>query len=458
MEFKKNEHYIIDITDIGNDGEGIGKADGFTFFVPNALPEERVEIIATKVKKSYGYGKLVKIINRSEERVQPFCPVADKCGGCSLQHLSYKAQLAYKRSKVKQNLIRIGGFEDPDVLPVIGMSEPVRYRNKAQYPVGIADGKLVCGFYAAHSHRVIACDDCLINLEENREIIAAIKRFAAQNALTAYDETTHKGLLRHIVIKNGVHTGETMVCLVVNAKAFRLKAQLANVLENFASIKSTIISYNTERTNVILGKKTELVSGSETITDTIGTLKFKISPLSFFQVNPIQTEKLYSTALDFADLKGDETVIDAYCGIGTISLFLAQRAKKVYGVEIVPEAIEAAKQNAELNGIKNVEFFAGKSEEIVPMLNKERHITPDVMVVDPPRKGCEESLLHLMLDMNPKTIVYVSCDSATMSRDLKILCENTYKLTKIQPVDMFPHSTHVETVVLISRKDKNILR
>ncbi len=451
MEFKKNEHYTLDITDIGIDGEGIGKLDGFTFFVDKALPGERVEIIATKLKKSYGYGRLVNIVTPSPERTQPACPVAGKCGGCSLQHLSYKAQLDFKTDKVRQNLIRIGGFDDVEVLPAIGMEKPERYRNKAQYPVSVIKGELVCGFYASHSHRVVPCDDCLINAEENKDIINAVKGFLLACHLSAYDEEKHSGFLRHIVIKNGFHTGETMVCLVVNAKSFKYKRELTAALSAFDSIKSIVVSYNTDKTNVIMGKQTEVIYGKDSITDTIGSLKFNISPLSFFQVNPIQTEKLYKTALDFADLKGDETVIDAYCGIGTISLFLAQRAKKVYGVEIVPEAIAAAKENARLNNIDNAEFFAGKAEEIVPMLNKDKGITPDVMVVDPPRKGCEESLLNLMLDMSPKTIVYVSCDSATLARDLKILCKDEYTIKTVQTVDMFPHTPHVETVVLMSK-------
>ncbi len=454
MEFIKNNHYVLDIQDIGVNGEGIGKLEGFTFFVDKALPNETVEIIATKLKKSYGYGKLVNIITPSPDRVEPVCQVAGRCGGCSLQHLLYSAQLKFKTNKVAQNLARIGSFENIEVLPAIGMDKPIRYRNKAQYPVSVIDGKLVCGFYANHSHRVIPCEDCLINHEDNKDIINAIKAFMNSCRLTAYNEEEHKGFLRHIVIKNSVHTDEAMVCLVVNAKSFKYKKELITALSAFNTIKSIVISYNTDKTNVILGKTTEVIYGKETITDYIDSLKFNISPLSFFQVNPEQTEKLYRTALDFADLKGEETVIDAYCGIGTISLFLAQRAKKVYGVEIVPEAISAAKENAKLNNIDNTEFYVGKSEEIVPMLNKEKGITPDVMVVDPPRKGCEESLLKLMLDMSPDRIVYVSCDSATLARDLKILCADKYEIKKVQPVDMFPHTPHVECVVLMSRVEK----
>lgn len=453
MDFIKNNHYTIDITDIGIDGEGIGKLDGFTFFVDKALPGEKVEIIATKLKKHYGYGKLFKIISPSPDRVKPVCSVAGKCGGCNLQHLSYAAQLDFKTNKVKQNLMRIGGFADISVMPAIGMDSPLRYRNKAQYPVSIIDGKMVCGFYASRSHRVVPCEDCLINAKENKDILSAIKDFMLFCNLSAYDETQHCGFLRHIVIKNGFHTGEIMVCLVVNAKSFKYKNELITALSPYDSIKSIIVSYNTDKTNVILGKDTEVIYGSETIMDAIGELIFKISPLSFFQVNPIQTEKLYKAALDFANLKGNETVIDAYCGIGTISLFLAKRAKKVYGVEIVPEAITAARENAQLNNITNAEFYVGKSEDIVPQLHNTKGIIPDVMVVDPPRKGCEESLLKLMLEMEPHSIVYVSCDSATLARDLKILCESKYHIEKVQPVDMFPHTVHVETVILLEKEN-----
>lgn len=452
MELKKNDQYIIDITDIGNEGEGIGKIDGFTFFVDKALPGEKVKIVATKLKKNYGYGKLLEIISPSPLRAEPMCPIAYKCGGCSLQHLSYKGQLAYKTNKVKQNLERIGGLKNAEVLPTLGMDNPTRYRNKAQYPVSSINGELVYGFYAKHSHRVVPCDDCLINDQYNKNILSAIKAFAEQNKISAYDEEKHTGILRHIVIKNASHTGQIMVCLVVNTNDFNYKHQLVDALSHLDKIKSIVVSYNTNKTNVILSNCIEIIYGGSTICDTIGDLKFNISPLSFFQVNPVQTEVLYKTALDFANLKGDEVVIDAYCGIGTISLFLAQKAKKVYGVEIVPEAIEAAKENARLNNITNAEFYVGKSEDIVPQLYNEQNVQPDVIVVDPPRKGCEASLLNLMLDIKPEKVVYVSCDSATLARDLKILCEDKYTVRKVQPVDMFPQTGHVETVCLLTRK------
>lgn len=451
QDFKKNEHYIIDITDIGVNGEGIGKVDGFTFFVDGTLPGEKAEIIATKIKKGYGYGRLVNIIAASPDRIEPMCPVAGKCGGCSLQHLSYPAQLVYKTEKVRQNLARIGGFCDIGVSPAIGTHQPFRYRNKAQYPVAFADNGIVYGFYANHSHRVVPCEDCAINSAENKPILEAIKAFAVKYGLDVYDEEKHCGLLRHIVIKNGFHTGETMVCLVINSDSFEYEKELAAALSGFESVKSIYLSFNTKNTNVIMGDKNKLISGKDTITDTIGELRFNISPLSFFQVNPIQTEKLYSTVLEFADLNGSETVIDAYCGIGTISLFLAKRAKKVYGVEIVSEAVDAARQNALLNKVENAEFFAGRAEDIVPMLYEKNAVRADVVVVDPPRKGCDESLLKLIEDMLPQKVVYVSCDSATLARDLKILCSKSYSIKRVQPVDMFPQTVHVECVVLMSR-------
>jgi 23S rRNA (uracil1939-C5)-methyltransferase len=326
MNFIKNNHYIIDITDLGVNGEGIGKIDGFTFFVDKALPGETVEIIATKLKKNYGYGKLVTVINPSADRCTPMCPVAGKCGGCSLQHLAYPAQLKFKTEKVRQNITRIGGFSDVDVSPTIGMDNPFRYRNKAQYPVSVINGELVCGFYANHSHRVIPCNDCLISKAENKDIIIAVKEFMLYCGLDAYDEVRHTGFLRHIVIKNSFHADETMVCLVVNSNSFKFRAELIDALSCFNTIKSIVINYNTDKTNVILGNKIEVIYGQDYITDTIGELTFHISPLSFFQVNPVQTEKLYATALDFANLTGNEIVIDAYCGIGTISLFLAKKS------------------------------------------------------------------------------------------------------------------------------------
>lgn len=455
MKIKKNDIYNIKITDLGTHGEGIGKIDGYALFVKNTLPDEEVKVVVVKANKNYGYGKVIELIKPSPNRITPPCAVAGKCGGCTIQHLNYQSQLDLKRNKVKQNIMRIGGFDSVQVEPTIGMEEPFHYRNKAQYPVNTDNNGLNIGFYSLGSHKIVNYDDCLIGSKINKTILKAIRNFIENNNITTYNEKTNKGLIRHILIREGYYTNELMVCLVINSYNFKYKNELLHSLENIENITSVVINYNTTKSNVILGNKCETIYGNDYITDKIGDILFKISPLSFFQVNPIQTYKLYSKALEFAELKGNEIVIDAYCGIGSISLFLAQKAKYVYGIEIVPDAIENANENAKLNNINNTEFFVGKSEDIVPQLYNEKGIKPDIMVVDPPRKGCNESLLKLMLNMSPKRIVYVSCDSATLARDLKILCsDNQYKITKVQPVDMFPHSYHIETVVLMSSVDK----
>lgn len=450
MDIRKNEIYELNITDLGNNGEGIGKIDGYTLFVEGALPGEKVRVLAVKVNKNFGYGKLIEIIEPSSDRIVPACPSADKCGGCSLQHLRYSAQLEYKRNKVEQCIKRIGGFTNATALPTISMDEPINYRNKAQYPVSENDGLIKLGFYSRRSHRIVECNTCLIGSKTDPTILKAIKEFLESNNISVYDEITGKGLIRHILIRTGFYTNEIMVCLVVNSATFKYKNAFVNALKDIDNITSIVINHNTSRSNVILGTKCTTIYGNDYITDCIGSLKFRISPLSFFQVNPIQTYKLYSKALEYADLKGDEIVVDAYCGIGTISLFLAQKAKYVYGIEIVPPAIDNANENKKLNNIENVSFYVGKSEEILPKLYADG-IRPDVIVVDPPRKGCDKSLLDMMLTISPERIVYVSCDPATLARDLKILCKKNYQLNYVQPVDMFPHTTHVETVVLMSR-------
>ncbi len=450
----KNQKYIMTIDDIGTQGEGIGKIDGFTVFVENALPCEEVEVLIVKLKKSYGYGKLLNVIKASPLRCEPFCPVAKQCGGCSLQHLSYEGQLEFKTNKVRQNLARIGGFTDIEVMPTLGMEHPYNYRNKAQYPVNFENGKINIGFFAARSHRIINVDSCGIGNKGDKNIIGMLRDFMEKYSITAYNEQTGEGDIRHLLIRNGYHTGELMICLVVNTENFKYKTQMIEHFKVLENLTCLAVNYNTKKTNVIMGDRVETIYGKPYITDYIDKLKFQISPLSFFQVNPLQTEVLYKKALEFADLKGNETVFDAYCGAGTISLFLAQKAKKVYGVEIVAPAIENANENAKINGITNAEFFVGKSEEVIPDLYK-KGIKADVMVVDPPRKGCDEKLLDMLKNMQPEKIVYVSCDSATLARDLKILCnEGDYTVKKVQPVDMFPFGVHVETVCLMSRKDK----
>lgn len=454
MSYQKNDCLTLRITDMGLTGEGIGKTDdGYTVFVKDTVTGDLAEIKIIKAKKQYGYGRLIQLLEASDKRTQPFCENARACGGCQLQAVSYKEQLLWKQEKVRNNLIRIGGFETPEVQPTIGMENPIRYRNKAQFPMGKdKEGNPVTGFYAGRTHSIIPCLDCQLGAEGNEVILTAVLDWMKENHITAYDETTGKGLVRHCLIRIGHSTGEWMVCLVINGVKLPKSQALVKKLTAVKGMTSITFCPNTRRDNVIMGESISLLWGQPWITDTIGSIKYQISPLSFYQVNPVQTEKLYNKAMEYADLKGDETVWDLYCGIGTISLFLAQKARKVYGVEIVPQAIDDARVNARLNGMDNAEFHVGKAEEVLPHLYKTQQVYADVIVVDPPRKGCDESLLSTMIQMAPKRIVYVSCDSATLARDLKILCDNGYSLDKVQPVDQFPHTVHVETVCLLSKK------
>lgn len=459
----KNEKVIVDIGDIGVNGEGIGKVDGYTLFVKDAIIGDQVEAVITKAKKNYGYAKMLRVLEPSKDRVEKKCPVARQCGGCQIQELSYDAQLEFKARKVYGHLERIGGFSkeilDAVMEPICGMEEPFYYRNKAQFPIGKdKEGNIVTGFYAGRTHQIIPNTECALGVRENKEILEAVLDYMNENHISAYDESDQRGLVRHILIRYGFQTGEIMVCLVINGDNLPFSEKLVEKLSKIQGMTSVTYSINRENTNVIMGKEIRTLWGQGYITDYIGKVKYQISPLSFFQVNPIQTEKLYGLALDYADLQGNETVWDLYCGIGTISLFLAQKAKQVYGVEIIPQAIEDAKNNARINGIENAEFYVGKAEEVLPeyyvQYEKEHgeKAYADVIVVDPPRKGCEESLLQTMVDMNPERIVYVSCDSATLARDLKFLCENGYELRKVRPVDQFPHTVHVETVALLVKE------
>ena len=466
-EFKKDDCVTLHIEDIGTGGEGIGKADGFTFFVKDAIVGDVIEAKIMKLKKNYGYARLMKVLTPSKDRVEPKCPVARQCGGCQIQEMRYEAQLAFKQKMVQNNLERIGGLTGFEMCPVIGMETPYAYRNKAQFPVGEdKDGNIVIGFYAGRTHHIVEQTDCCIGAPENAAILRKVKAYMQKNQIRPYNEERHSGIVRHILIRTGYHTKEIMVCLIVNAaKASCLKnaEQLIESLREMDGMTSVMVNFNTEKTNVILGKKSEVLWGQPYIEDFIGDVKYQISPQSFFQVNPMQTEKLYAKALEYAGLTGSETVWDLYCGIGTISLFLAKNARKVYGVEIVPQAIEDARNNAKRNGIDNAEFFVGKAEEVVPAFYEKalkqvqdseagKSIHPDVVVVDPPRKGCEEILLETIVKMQPQRIVYVSCDSATLARDLKFLSANGYAVKKVQPVDQFGHSVHIETVVLLSHK------
>ncbi|NLZ80749.1 MAG: 23S rRNA (uracil(1939)-C(5))-methyltransferase RlmD [Clostridiales bacterium] len=453
MELIKNELVEVKIIDMNNDGEGVGKIDGYTLFIKDSIIGDLVEAKIIKAKKNYGYARLVKIIEPSPYRVEPRCPVAKQCGGCQLQALDYSEQLRFKGDKVKNNLERIGSLKDVNIHPVIGMDEPYRYRNKAQFPVGInKKGDIITGFYAARTHSIIEADHCDIGIEENAIILDKIKIYMKENHISPYDEDTHKGILRHVLIRASFDTKEIMVCLVINGDKLPESKKLVESLRRVPGMKSICLNVNRDKTNVILGEKILPLWGDMFITDAIGDIKYKISPLSFYQVNPIQTQKLYEKALEAAGLTGEEVVWDLYCGIGTISLFLAQRAKKVHGVEIVPAAIENAKENALLNQIENVEFYLGKAEEVLPKYYSEKKAYADVIVVDPPRKGCDESLLNTMLEMQPKRIVYVSCDSATLARDLKILSEGGYEVTDVWPVDMFPQTVSIENVVRLIKK------
>lgn len=487
LPVNKNEEVLLDIIGMTHEGEGVGRVEGFTLFVQGALPGERVRAKVLKTKKQYGYAKLVELVQASPDRTQPPCPIYDQCGGCQLQHMDYTAQLEWKRQLVVDNLQRIGKLqvtgavrrgpgagsgsieagadaavesdsvvngaaqaaqaEGIRVLPTLGMDEPWRYRNKAQVPIGVTEGGLVGGFYARGSHRIIDMETCLIQHEDNDKVVAIVKSLGRELGITAYDEETGRGLLRHVVVKKAFRTGQMMLVLVTNGRDIpHLDAWIGSIREQLPEVASICQNVNTQRTNVIFGNDTRVLWGSDVIYDYIGDVQFAISARSFYQVNPVQTEVLYGKTLEYAALTGSETVIDAYCGIGTISLFLAQHADQVYGVEIVPEAIEDARANAKLNGMNNVKFEVGASEDVIPSW-KEQGITPDVIVVDPPRKGCDPRLLETILLMQPERVVYVSCNPSTLARDLRVLEDGGYRTVEVTPVDMFPHTVHVECTV-----------
>lgn len=479
-QYSKNDIVTVKIEDIGTEGEGIGKLEGFTLFVKDAVMGDVVEARLVKVKKNYAYARLEKVLTPSPLRVEPVCPYHKQCGGCQIQAMSYEAQLQFKENKVKNNLVRIGGFDqlfiESVMEPVVGMEQPWHYRNKAQFPVGTdKDGRIITGFYAGRTHSIIANTDCALGVEENEPILQKVLAYMQNEKVSAYDETTGQGLVRHILIRKGFTSGKIMVCLVINGKSLPKEDRLVSTLREIPGMTSIWLNYNTKNTNVIMGTEGRVLWGQNTITDVIHRrsieeinsgkdclrydskenapqgITFAISPLSFYQVNPIQTEKLYSLALEYAGLTGEETIWDLYCGIGTISLFMAQCAKEVHGVEIVPQAIEDARKNAERNHIENATFYVGKAEEVLPRLYEEEHIFADVICVDPPRKGCDEACLNTIIKMAPKRIVYVSCDSATLARDLKYLCENGYEIRKVRAVDQFGQTVHTETVVLLSK-------
>jgi 23S rRNA (uracil1939-C5)-methyltransferase len=473
---QKNGQITMDIIDMGVGGEGIGRCGGMTFFVKDAIVGDRILARITKLKKNYGYARMEEILEPSENRVEPPCPLHRRCGGCQIQSMSVESQLAFKQDKVRNNLIRLGGFAPENIdrvlEPIVGSDMPFRYRNKAQFPIGRdKDGNPVAGFYAARTHSIIPVKDCLLGVEENGQILDIVLDYMKQYHISPYDEMSGEGLVRHVLIRYGFATKELMVALVINGQELPHADVLSRRLSTVPSMKSISININQENTNVILGAKTVCIWGEPYITDYIylrdctddgfartdRSVAFQISPQSFYQVNPMQTEKLYSLALEYAGLTGKEHVWDLYCGIGTISLFLAGHAARVYGVEIVPEAIEDARRNAALNGIENAQFFVGKAEEVLPQFYRahaENTVMshPDVIVVDPPRKGCDILCLETMLAMQPERIVYVSCDSATLARDLRTLCDGGYELRRVRPLDQFVNTVHVETVCLLSRK------
>ena len=449
----KNKEYVVDIVDIGQGGVGIGKYEGFTVFVEGGLIQDKVKVRINKSKKNYAVGDIVKIIEKSPFRVERICSDDLKeCGGCQIQELDYNKQLELKTNEVKQVISRIGKLENVEIHETIGMKNPCRYRNKAQFPIQNINGETAIGFYKKKSHDVIPTDMCVIQHDINDKIIKIIKTYIQAYNVSLYNETTHTGVLRHLVTKVGFTTNEVMVVLVANGTNLPHLNELASVLkENIPGFKTLVLNINKAKTNVILGKENKVIYGNGKINDYIGDLVFEISPLSFFQVNPIQTEVLYNKALEYAELKENDTVFDIYCGIGTISLFLAQKATKVYGIEIIEDAIKDAKINAKLNKLDNVEFYVGKAEEVVPKMYSEGK-TADVVVVDPPRKGCNEKVLDTIVSMKPDRVVYVSCNPSTLARDLAYLNERGYKCVEIQPVDMFPHTMHVESCAKIVKK------
>jgi 23S rRNA (uracil1939-C5)-methyltransferase len=451
LPVQKNEYIDVVFEDLTHDGAGVAKVDGYPLFVPNGLPGEKAKIKVIKANKGYGFGRLIELYEKSPFRVEIASGETHKYGGCQLEHISYEGQLKYKENQVRQVLTRIGKLEDVIVHPILGMASPWHYRNKAQVPVGEKDGKLIAGFFKQRSHEIVDTDESLIQIPEVNEAVQTVKEICSELGIPAYHEESHKGVLRHIMARYGKKTGELMVVVITRTADVPQKNKLVEqIIARLPKVKSIVHNVNSKRTNVILGEKTSILWGNEVIYDYIGNVKFAISALSFYQVNPDQTKVLYEKALEYADLNGEETVIDAYCGIGTISLFLAQKARKVFGVEIVPEAIEDAKRNAELNGITNAEFAAGEAEVIIPKWYKEGNAA-DVLVVDPPRKGCDEALLQTIIEMKPKKVVYVSCNPATLARDLRILEDGGYKTVEVQPVDMFPQTTHVECVCILNR-------
>lgn len=450
---KKNEELTLTFDDLTREGNGVGKVNGYPLFVPYVLPGEKAVIKVVRVNRNFGYGKLLEVKQSSPDRVEPPCDVYYRCGGCQLQHMSYDMQLNMKRDQVKNTFHKIAHLPDVPVHQTIGMEDPWRYRNNVQIPVGEKDGELITGFYQERSHRIIPdMETCVIQDEPGDRAVEAVRRIADRLGISAYDEVNHQGTLRHIMVRTGRATNEAMIVLITRTEEIPHKNTLVDELtKTFPNVKSIMHNVNPNKTNVIFGQTTKNLWGENYIYDKIGDLTFAISARSFYQVNPEQTEKLYKTALEYADIGANDIVVDAYCGIGTISLFLAQQAKNVFGVEIIPEAVSDAKKNAELNHMKNVEFVVGAAEKIMPWWTAQG-LKPDVIVVDPPRKGCDEKLLQAMIAMEPKRIVYVSCNPATLARDLRILEDGGFETKEAQPVDMFAQTGHVEVVTRLEQR------
>ena len=450
---RRNDIFEMTCENFGQDAQGVCRHDGMAVFVPGMLPGERAMVRIVKPEKRYAFGRIEQLLDSAPERTEPFCPIYKRCGGCSCQHMTYETSLRFKQDQVQQLLARVGGL-DIQVPPVLGMDTPFAYRNKGAYPVGEIKGEPACGFFAPRSHDLVPLPEqgCLIQREDANAATRAVLAWMKQSGARAYDEISGKGLVRHIMTRS-TQAGGLMVVLVVTRRDIPKKDLLIDsLLKAVPGLVSLCLSINNRRTNVILGEEIHVLWGEGVMEDTLHGLKFSVSPLSFFQVNPMQTEKLYQLALDYAQLTGNETVVDAYCGAGTISLMLARKAKKVIGIEIVEPAIENANANAARNGVTNAEFIVGATEDVLPNLVAQG-MRPDVIVVDPPRKGCEEPVLHAILESRPKRVVYVSCGAPTLARDAKILCEGGYRAEKVQCVDMFCWTGAVETVMLFEKAE-----
>lgn len=449
---KKNEIKTGQVLDLTHEGHGVVKIDRYPIFVPNALINETIEYKIIKVKKNFAIGKLLNVIVESDSRVEPPCVYYDKCGGCQLQHMTYQGQLTMKKEQVINLFHRKGSFNDTIIHDTVGMEDPWRYRNKSQIPIGLNNNKKpIMGFYRQRSHDIIDMDSCLIQDEKHQQVMNDVKQLISELNISVYNEKTKKGLLRHLVVRTGHYTNQMMIILVTNGKAFKQANQLVEALvklhPNVTSIKQNI---NDAHSNVIMGRKSITLYGTDEIEDKLSEITFNISDQSFYQINSHQTEKLYNQALEYAQLTGNEIVLDTYCGIGTIGLYMAGKSKHVYGVEVVSSAIKDAEENATINQLENTTFVCGKAEEVI-LKWKAEGIRPDVVMVDPPRKGCDETFIKTLLELNPKRIVYISCNPSTQQRDAQLLSQQ-YDLKEITPVDMFPQTTHIETVALFERK------